>query len=99
VGEENDAGNEDKHRDEDQEECPRFVRLDFIVENQGIQESGCGVDSVKHGHHKSRIVDFEAAVEADNLEDSCDRQENDRENGRNMAKLVARVGVSEGSGE
>ena len=50
-----------------------------------------GVDTVEYGDDKCRIIDRQAFVKANDLEDGGCRKENKREHDRRMSKLVSSV--------
>lgn len=39
MREEDNTRDEDRDGDENEKECPRFVRVDFIVEDERVEES------------------------------------------------------------
>jgi len=88
VSEKDDTGYEDKDGDKYEKEGPRFIGLDLAVEDEGVEEARCGVDAIKDGDDESRVVNFEASVETNDLEDGGDDKENDGENRSGMAELV-----------
>ncbi len=51
---------------------------------------GC-VYAIKHGHDQRGVINLQSAVQTDNLKDSSDHQEDNGEDGGDMAELIARV--------
>lgn len=49
------------------------------------------VDTVEYGDHKRRVVDFQPAIQADDLHHGCCGQQYESEDRRGLSELVSRV--------
>lgn len=106
---------EDYDGSENEEENPGLVGTDLVIEDERVQEAACdgqqrlhgkegdiprsGVDTIEHGYDEGGIIHLESTVQTYDLQDGCDGQEDDCEDGCNMPKLIPRIFVRETPGE
>lgn len=58
---------------------------------EGVQESDGSVNTIEHRNDQCRVVDFEAAIETDDLRNGCNSQKDKSEDRGSVSKLVASI--------